>query len=163
MPRIIDDRNSLPERIKSEFEEDRMTEKRMSAEAEQIMKERFGKDAVLALATTEDGIPYVRYVDAFYENGSFYVVTYALSNKIRQIDKNPVVAISGEWFTGHGKGINSGFFGKAENRQIAEKLRDVFSEWIDNGHTDLSDENTIILRIELTDGILFSHGIRYEF
>lgn len=25
------------------------------------------------------------------------------------------------------------------------------------------DENTIILRIELTDGVLFSHGTRYEF
>lgn len=46
---------------------------------------------------------------------------------------------------------------------IAEKLKKVFAEWIDNGHTDFDDENTIILRVELTDGLLFSHGTRYEF
>ena len=54
----------------------------MSREAEQIMRERFGKDTVLALATEENGVPYVRYVNAYYENGCFYVITYALSNKI---------------------------------------------------------------------------------
>ena len=40
--------------------------KRLSIEAEQIMKERFGKDSVIALATEENGIPYVRYVNAYY-------------------------------------------------------------------------------------------------
>ena len=44
-----------------------------------------------------------------------------------------------------------------------EKLKKVFAEWINNGHTDFDDENTIILRVELTDGLLFSHGTRYEF
>ena len=34
---------------------------RMSREAEQIMRERFGKDNVMALATEENGVPYVRY------------------------------------------------------------------------------------------------------
>ena len=33
---------------------------------------------------------------------------------------------------------------------------------VDNGHNDFSDENTRILRIRLTDGVLFSHGTRYE-
>ena len=56
-----------------------------------------------------------------------------------------------------------GYFGKEENYWIAEKLKNVFSEWIDNGHNDFDDENTIILCIELTDGLLLSHGTRYEF
>ena len=46
---------------------------------------------------------------------------------------------------------------------IAEKLKKVFAEWINNGHTDFDDENTIILRVELTDGLLFSHDTGYEF
>ena len=91
----------------------------MSPEAEKIMIERFGKDAVIALATTENGIPSVRYVDAFYENGAFYVITYALSNKMKHIKNNPIVAIAGKWFTAHGKGINLGYFGKPENKAIA--------------------------------------------
>ncbi len=136
---------------------------KLSEEAEKIMAERFGKDTVIALATVENEIPYVRYVNACYENGAFYVITYALSKKMRHMQNNPSVAIAGEWFTAHGKGINLGYFGKEENREIAEKLRNVFSQWIDNGHTDFKDENTVILRVELTDGVLLSHGTKYEF
>lgn len=55
-----------------------------------------------------------------------------------------------------------GYFGKEENKAVAEKMRTVFAEWIDNGHNDFNDENVIILRIVLTDGILFSNGTRYE-
>ena len=137
--------------------------KKPSEEAERILTERFGKDTVIALATTENETPYVRYVNAYYENGAFYIITYALSNKMKHIEKHPAVAIAGEWFTAHGKGINLGYFGKEENCRIAEKMKNVFSEWIDNGHNDFDDENTIILRVELTDGLLLSHGTRYEF
>lgn len=136
--------------------------KRFHEEAERIMAERFGKDTVIALATEENGIPHVRYVNAYYENGAFYSITYALSNKMKQLACNPVAAIAGEWFTGHGKAINLGYFGKPENQRIVQTLRKVFSEWIDNGHNNFEDENTIILCVELTDGVLFSHGTRYE-
>ncbi len=132
-------------------------------EAEQIMIEHFGRDTIIALATTENEMPYVRYVNAYYENGSFYIITHALSNKMQHIKADPVVAVAGEWFTAHEKGISLGYFGKIENGMIAEKLKKVFTEWIDNGHTDFDDENTIILRVELTDGLLFSHDTRYEF
>ena len=136
---------------------------KLSPEAEKIMIERFGKDLVIAVATVENDVPYVRYVNAYYENGAFYIITYALSNKMKQLEKNPNVAIAGDWFTAHGKGVNLGYFGKEENRLIAEKLKTAFAEWIDNGHNNFDDENTIILCIELTDGLLLSHGTRYEF
>ena len=134
------------------------TGKDLSEKAESIMRERFAKDSVIALATTENGIPHVRSVNAFYEDGAFYIITHGLSNKMQQIEKNSFVAVSGEWFTGHGHGINMGYFGKPENAVIAQKLRQVFSEWIDNGHTDFNDRNTCILCIKLTDGLLLSHG-----
>ena len=127
-----------------------------------ILLERFGKDSIIALATTVDHTPYVRSVDAFYEDGAFYVLTHGLSGKMKQIAQNPTVAISGEWFTAQGKGINLGFFGKADNVRIASKMRDVFSAWIDNGHNNFEDPNTCILCIRLTSGILFSNGTRYE-
>lgn len=62
---------------------------KLNQEAEKIMRERFGKDTVIALATIENGVPYVRNVNAYYENGAFYIITYALSNKIKQIENNP--------------------------------------------------------------------------
>lgn len=136
---------------------------KMSSDAEKIMNERFGRDTVIALATVEHETPYVRNVNAYYENGSFYVITYALSNKMKQMEKNANVAIAGDWFTAHGKGENLGYFGSEENRVIAEKLRSVFAGWIGNGDNDFDDENTAILRIQLTDGLLLSHGTRYEF
>lgn len=40
------------------------------------------------------------------------------------------------------------------------KLR--FFTWIDNGHNDFADSDTIILRIALTDGVLLSRGVRYD-
>ena len=135
---------------------------KLTKEAREIMEERFGKDNVISLATVEDNVPYVRSVNAWYEDKAFYVVTYGLSNKMKHIEKNPTVAIAGDWFTAHGKGVNLGAFGRQENAELAGKLRKVFAEWIDNGHTDLSDENTCILCIKLTEGVLFSHGTRYE-
>lgn len=135
---------------------------KLSPKAEEILLDRFGGDSVIALATAEKNIPHVRNVNAFYENGAFYVLTHALSGKMKQIAENPVVAISGEWFTAHGKAVNLGWFGSDENKRLAEKMRTVFAKWIDNGHNNFEDKNTIILRIELTEGVLLSHGTRYD-
>ena len=127
-----------------------------------ILTERFGKDSLIALATVENGIPHVRTVDAVYMDGAFYVVTYALSGKMHQIAKNPVVAVSGEWFTAHGIGESLGHVLLPENRAVMDLLRAAFAAWYDNGHTNEADPNTCLLRIKLTDGVLFSDGIRYD-
>ncbi len=136
--------------------------KKLNAESAAIMNERFSKDNIIALATVDNDMPAVRYVNAYYENGAFYVITYGLSNKMKQIAKNPNISIAGDWFTAHGKGVNLGYFGKSENKDIAKKLKAAFAEWIDNGHNNFEDENTIILCVKLTDGVLFSHGTRYD-
>ncbi|MBR5289125.1 MAG: pyridoxamine 5'-phosphate oxidase family protein [Clostridia bacterium] len=135
---------------------------KLTKEAEAILLERFGKDSIVALATAIDNIPYVRSVDAFYESGAFYVLTHGLSGKMKQIEQNPTVALSGEWFTAQGKGINLGYFGKADNSHIANKMKKVFSAWIHNGHNNFDDVNTCILCIQLSKGILFANGARYE-
>lgn len=127
-----------------------------------ILTERFGKDSLIALATVDNGTPSVRTVNAMYLDGSFYVVTYALSGKMRQIAKNPTVAICGDWFTAHGTGENLGHVLLDKNRCIMEKLRAAFAAWYDNGHTNEADPNTCLLRIKLTDGVLFSQGTRYD-
>ena len=127
-----------------------------------ILSDRFGKDSLIALATVEDGIPHVRTVDAVYIDGAFYVVTYSLSGKMQQIAKNPTVAISGEWFTAHGVGENLGHVLLSENKVIMDILRAAFAAWYDNGHTNEADPNTCLLKISLTDGVLFSDGTRYD-
>ena len=127
-----------------------------------IIQERFGKDSLIALATVDGDIPAVRTVNTVYIDGAFYVVTYALSGKMKQIAKNPTVAICGDWFTAHGVGENLGHVLLEENQNIMEKLRTAFSTWYNNGHTNEADPNTCLLKIRLTDGVLFSHGTRYD-
>ena len=127
-----------------------------------ILTDRVGKDSLIALATVENGIPHVRTVDTVYIDGAFYVVTYSLSGKMQQIAKNPTVAISGEWFTAHGVGENLGHVLLSENKVIMDILRAAFAAWYDNGHTNEADPNTCLLKIKLTDGVLFSDGIRYD-
>lgn len=112
-----------------------MAKQKLNPEAEAILTERFGKDTIIALATIGEGRPYVRNVNAYYENSVFYVITHGLSNKMKQIEKN---------------------------LEIADKLRKAFAAWIDNGHNNFEDENTCILCINLTDGVLLSHGTCYD-
>lgn len=131
-------------------------------EAQKIMNERFNHDTLIALATVDGAVPSVRTVNSFYEDGSFYVITYARSNKMKQITKNPTVAVCGDWFTAHGVGENLGHILRPENAQLADKLRTAFASWYQNGHTNEADPNTCILRIRLTDGVLLSHGTRYD-
>lgn len=135
---------------------------KLSKETAAILTEWFGQDTVISLATVENGRPSVRRVNGYYEDGAFYVITYGLSDKMRQIAQNPAVGVCGDWFTAHGEGVNLGYFCKPENAEIAGKLRKVFAAWIDNGHNNFEDANTCILCIRLMDGVLLCHGTRYE-
>ena len=128
-----------------------------------IMIERFGKDNLIAIATTDGERLYNRMVDAYFENGAFYVSTHALSNKIKQIEANPDVAVCAvDWFSGHGTGKNLGWVLEPKNAELRAKLRKAF-EWYDHANNE-QDKNCCILKIHLTDGMLIKdhHAIRYQ-
>jgi len=129
-----------------------------------LLEEKFGngKDNAIALATIaqEPGAdgkprPVVRDVDAYYEDGTFYVTTYGKSNKMQQIAKNPEVSIAVclGWFTAIGIGENLGWVLDPKNAEIRTKLRKAFSEWYDMANNE-KDENCCILAIRLTKGTL---------
>ena len=141
------------------------------------LEEKFGnyKDNVLGLATVaietnSKGAPrpVVRDVDAYYEDGAFYLTTNAQSNKVLQIAQNNEVAIAVnfEWFTATGTGENLGWVMKSENAELRTKLRKAFEAWYDKANNE-KDENLCILKIELKDGTLnINHGetmIYYDF
>ncbi len=132
------------------------------SEAIKIIEERFSSDNELSLATSENNIPSVRTVNAYYENGSFYIITYSLSNKVKQIEKNPIVSICSGWFNSQGIAKNMGYILDSTNFDMFSKLKKIFYKWYDNGHVDEDDKNTCILRIILTKGVLFSNGVRFD-
>ena len=130
----------------------------------QLIEETFGngKDNNISLATVaqelgtdENPIPVVRTVDAYYEDCTFYVVTYAKSNKMLQIEQNPQVSIAGcfEMFTATGVADNLGWVLDPKNAEIRSKLRKAFAEWYDMANNE-NDENCCILAIRLTKGTL---------
>jgi len=128
-----------------------------------IMNERFGKDSLIAVATIEKERLFNRIVDAYYENGAFYISTNALSGKITHIKEHPEVAVCAvDWFSGHGIAKNLGWVLTPQNAEIRGKLRAAF-EWYDHANNE-QDENCCILEIRLTDGMLIKdhHAIRYQ-
>jgi len=129
-----------------------------------LLEEKFGngKDNIISLATIARELgangksrPVVREVDAYYEDGAFYVVTYGKSNKVQQILQNSevAVAVGGEWFTAIGIGENLGWVLDPKNTEIRTKLRTVFAAWYDMANNE-KDENCCILAIYLTKGTL---------
>ena len=143
-------------------------------EATKLMEESFGneQDEIISLATIDrhpgaDGRPRpaVRNVDSYYEDGAFYIMTYALSNKMQQIAENPEVAVDvcHKWFTANAIGINRGWVMKPENAELRSKLRKVFAPWYDMANNE-QDENCCILEVRLTKGVLIKdhHAVRYE-
>ena len=136
----------------------------MNKEINEILKDRFEKDSLISIATVDNtGKPWVRIVDAIYIDGAFSTITNATTNKMKHINENPIVAICGEWFSGHGKAESLGHIRNEENKDLADKLRTAFASWYDNGHTNESDINTIILKVTVADGIIYKDGKRFEF
>lgn len=139
-----------------------------------LIEERCGnnKDNIISLATiamepNADGKPrpYVRDVDAYYEDGVFYSVTWAKSKKMLQIVQNPEVAftVAFEWFSGNGIGENLGWVLDPKNAEIRNKLRIAFSKWYDEANNE-NDENCCILAIRITRcTVIKDHGaMRYN-
>ena len=131
-----------------------------------------GKDNVLSLSTiaiepNADGKPrpYVRDVDAYYEDGVFYTVTWAKSTKMRQIAQNNEVAfaVCFEWFSGNGTGENLGWVLDPKNAEIKTKLRTAFAKWYDSANNE-KDESCCILAIRITRAtVVKDHGaVRYH-
>ncbi len=142
-------------------------------EAMKLLDDKLGnKDGLISLSTIalEPGAdgksrPAARLVNAYYEDGAFYTVTYATSGKMRQIAQNPEVAICiiVESFTADGVGENLGWVCDEKNAEMMTKLRTIFAEWYNEANND-EDPNTCLLRIRLTKGLWTDphKGIRKE-
>ncbi len=127
-----------------------------------MLNERFGKDTLLSLATIDGNRPTVRIVDAYFEDGSFYTIVDAKSEKMKQIEKHPIVGLcSNDYFSAHGIVTNLGHIYSDKNLALAAKLKCVFAKWWDNGHSDYNDINTVILQIKLTDAVFYDFETTY--
>ena len=126
-----------------------------------VLTELFGRDFQFALATSYDNVPAVRTVDTYYDNGVFWIVTYGKSNKVREMEANPNVALCHNLYSFSGKAFNAGHPLKSGNKAIREKLIKAFEPWY-FAHNDENDENMCYIRVELSSGFFYKDGMGYK-
>lgn len=129
-------------------------------EAIEVMKELYGKDIPMSLATVDDNRPNIRVVDAYYKDCAFYITTYTLSTKMKEISTNSNIALNHNLFVAHGEGKNIGNPLDASNLEIRNELKLVFSSFYDK-HVNELDKNTCILKVVLSDALVFAHDYKY--
>lgn len=129
-------------------------------EAIHVMEELYGKDVPMTIATVKGDAPNIRVIDFYFAHGKFYATSYRLSNKVKEIEKNPKVALNHNLFVGHGTARNIGNPRKKENLSIREELRQAFYTFYDK-HVNEEDENTCILEVTLQDAVVFANDYKY--
>lgn len=126
-----------------------------------VLETLFAKDYQFALATSNDNIPAVRFIDTFYDNGAFYIVTYGKSQKVKEIENNPVVALSKDLYHFTGIARNIGHPLSKQNLKIREKLIKIFEPWY-FAHNNENDENLCYIRVDLKNGLFYKDGTGYK-
>lgn len=129
--------------------------------AMEVMKELFSKDCVYALATSNNSRPSLRMVDAYYEEGSFYVVTYAGSTKVKDLQVNKNVSLCSKGYCFEGSACLIGHPLAPSNSQIREKLIQVFEPWYFK-HNNEGDEAMCYVKIDLEHGFFYKDGTGYK-
>ena len=138
--------------------------------AMKLLSERVGnadKDNLISLGTislspsaTGTPRPAVRMVNAYYENGAFYISSDARKNKTLEIQQNSEVAIGGlDWFMAHGTAENLGWVKDEKNADIRAKMKKNFSWFDDHGGED--DPNSIVLKVTIYAGTIIDNEQKY--
>ncbi len=128
----------------------------------QEMISLFGRDHQFCLATFSGDVPSQRFVDTYFDGGSFYVVTYALSQKVKELSANPNVSLCGRrMHSFSGRAYNIGHPLAPENAAIREKLVKVFGSWYFL-HNNEQDVNMCYIRIDPLRGFFHRDGFGYS-
>jgi general stress protein 26 len=125
-----------------------------------MMEKLYGHDVTLSLATCRDGDVSVRVVNGYYKDGCIYVLTHLSSNKMKQIQHNPKVALCRDLFQATGTAMNIGHPLDEDNKALTPELRRVFSTFYDR-HVDEADPGTCILKIQLSWCVVFDNSNKY--
>jgi general stress protein 26 len=127
----------------------------------EVLETLFARDYQFALATSQHNVPSARYIDAYYHQGAFYLITYGKSKKVQDIEDNPHVSLTHKLYRFSGLAQNIGHPLKEENKAIRELLVQAFAPWYflaNNEH----DEHTCFIKITLTEGFFYQDGTGYK-
>jgi general stress protein 26 len=125
-----------------------------------VMKELYGHDVAMSLATVRDGKPNARFVDVYYKDKCFYITSYALSHKVKEIAVNPNVSLNHNLFVAHGLAYNIGNPLEPANKELREELKQAFISFYEK-HVNEQDPNTCIIKVEHADALVFANNYKY--
>lgn len=125
------------------------------------MEELFAKDCTFSLATARDNVPSVRVVDAFFDDGAFYVVTWNESGKAHEIGDNPHVSLCSGLYRFICTAANIGHPLQPENAGIRAKLIEAFAPWYFR-HNDEGSGSMCYLKITPSQGFVYKDGIGWK-
>jgi len=125
------------------------------------MNETFGKDIQYALSTIDQNKPFVRIVDGYFLDGAIYITSYALAKKVNHINVNRNVALCYKINTFQGVCTNIGHPLQVENKVIRDLLKKAFHLFYQE-HVDETDLNTCILRVDLSNAVMFANDKKYN-
>ena len=116
---------------------------------EQAMKELnrlFARDYQFAMATTGESGPSIRFVDTYYTEGAFYIVTNRQSRKVKDTAADPRASLCGrKLHDGGGVGVDEDhlvpFLPKRQARLRARVVK--FRRLTDDDGTGPDDENPV--------------------
>lgn len=113
----------------------------------------FGKDRIMAMATSVDDTPTVRIIDTYYWNQSLYIVSHAGTMKVKELMRNKHVSLCTGLHEFQGEAINIGHLLKEENKELRELLIDAFSNWY-FAHNDETDPKMCFVRVKLNHAFI---------
>ncbi|MFR3727432.1 pyridoxamine 5'-phosphate oxidase family protein [Lacrimispora sp.] len=126
-----------------------------------VLQDLFGRDCQFAWATSENNIPSLRFVDTLFDNGSFYIVTFTGTKKVREIESNSMVALCKDMHRFQGIATNIGHPLDPKNKDIREKLINAFEAWYFQ-HNDEAYENMCYIKIDPVNGFFYKDGLGYQ-
>lgn len=133
---------------------------RAYSECLEVLQQLFGREYSFMLATVKNNEPSVGMVDTIYEDGAFWIVTYATAGKADDISSNPNVALANRFHNFKGKAYYMGHPLKPENRKIRERMIQAFHGWYFR-HNNEGDENMCYVKVVPEKGFVHKDGAGY--
>jgi hypothetical protein len=129
-------------------------------EALTLLAKQFGDNDIVYFATLDkNGDPNLRPVNAGYDADTFYLVTNARSEKVREIEKNPAVAVSSGTFRAWGEAENLGSPLDSENAGLKDALKSLCAKY--KQRFGSLNENACVVRVSLLQAAYMHGGTEY--
>lgn len=127
----------------------------------EVVRDSFGQRFVYALATSAEGQVNVRSVYSFMYNDKMYIITHSDSNKVKEIEKNPQVAMVYKAQRAYGIATNLGHPLLEQNKELSKIIRREMGDAYQQVVTE-SDENVCILEISVYRAVAYTAIHKYD-